>query len=72
MEERKMSVERLHNINEMRCPYCRERGSMLIMVSPDLLPLRVVVNNRVYYVHKKCMDAITGEWISKYAPKQDG
>lgn len=67
-----MSVERLHNINEIRCPYCHERGSLIIMTEPGMLPIRIVCKERVYYVHKKCMDSIIQEWLGKYAPRQDG
>ena len=65
-------MERLHNVSEVRCPYCRESGSLMIIPTADYLLLRVQVDRRVYYVHKKCMDAIVQEWIGKYAPKQDG
>lgn len=67
-----MSIERLHNVTEVRCPYCHERGSISILLDAAHMLMRFDVDRRIYYIHQKCMNEIIREWCKKYAPKQDG
>lgn len=67
-----MSIERLHNITEVHCPYCHEQGSITILLDASHMLIRFDVDRRIYYIHQKCMNAMIHEWIKKYGPRQDG
>jgi hypothetical protein len=67
-----MSIERLHNVTEVRCAYCHERGSISLLMDAAHMLMRFDVDRRIYYIHQKCMNAIIAEWIKKYGPKIDG
>jgi hypothetical protein len=67
-----MNIERLHNVTEVRCPFCHERASMSILLDAAHMLIRFDVDRKIYYIHQKCMNAIIHEWIKKYGPKVDG
>jgi len=67
-----MNIERLHNVMEVRCAYCHEQASIVLLLDAAHMLIRFEVDGRVYYIHQKCMNIIIHEWIKKYGPKQDG
>jgi hypothetical protein len=67
-----MAVERLHDVREVICPYCHERGSLTLIINNQEMLIRFMVGPYVYYLHQKCMMPIVQEWLGKYGPKHGG
>jgi hypothetical protein len=64
-----MSVERLRDPAEVRCPYCHELGSTVLLLDAGSMLIRREIDGRVFYVHMRCFNTILDEWLRKYGFK---